>query len=316
MAEQAGAPTVTGRTGRHRRAKAKLSPLGFVMALPPILLVVLFVGLPVIAALAFSLGFTGGLNEIVAKIGLNVHEADHWWGTFAAYRDVLTNPQFLSDLVVTVVVTALSAAIVLFMALGIGFYLRMRGGWLANLLSGLAVVPLFIPVVIASWAILTFYSGDGFVRTAFARVGLVGPTWGYTVVAIVIGSVWTSLPFAVLMIASGLQAIPDAMIETARDAGAGFWRIAVSIMIPMAFVPVVIAATFTAIAVIGSFTVPYFTGPTAPTMLGVTLTNYFTSYNEPQQSVVMAFAVFVAAAGIGAFYVWANFRSAREQGRV
>ena len=316
MTEQAGAPTVAERSGRHPRAKARLSPLGFVMALPPILLVVVFVGLPVITALAFSLGFTGGLNEIVAKIGLNVHAADHWWGTFAAYRDVLTNPQFLSDLVVTVVVTALSAAIVLFMALGIGFYLRMRGGWLANLLSGLAVVPLFIPVVIASWAILTFYSGDGFVRTVFARVGVVGPTWGYTVAAIVIGSVWTSLPFAVLMIASGLQAIPDAMIETARDAGAGFWRIAVSIMIPMAFVPVVIAATFTAIAVIGSFTVPYFTGPTAPTMLGVTLTNYFTSYNEPQQSVVMAFAVFVAAAGIGAFYVWANFRSAREQGRV
>lgn len=286
------------------------------MALPPILLVVVFVGLPVVLALGFSLGFTGGLNSVVAEIGLNVHVADHWLGTLAAYRDVFANPQFLADLVTTIVVTAVSALIVLFMALGIGLYLRMRGGWLANLLSGLAVVPLFIPVVIASWAILTFYSGDGFVRSVFAQLGLVGPTWGYTVVAIVIGSVWTALPFAVLMIASGLQAIPDAMIETARDAGAGFWRITVSIMVPMAFVPIVIAGTFTAIAVIGSFTVPYFTGPNAPTMLGVTLTNYFTSYNEPQQSVVMAFTVFLAAAGIGAFYVWANFRSAKEQGRV
>ena len=67
---------------------------------------------------------------------------------------------------------------------------------------------------------------------------------------------------------------------------------------------------------IGSFTVPYFTGPNSPTMLGVTLTNYFTSFNEPQQSVVMAFTIFLAASGIGAFYVWANFRSAKESGRV
>jgi ABC-type spermidine/putrescine transport system permease subunit I len=200
--------------------------------------------------------------------------------------------------------------------MGIGLYLRMRGGWLANVLSGLAVIPLFIPVVIASWAILTFYSGDGFIRSIFAQFGLQGPTWGFTVVAIVIGSVWTSLPFAVLMIASGLQAIPDAMIETARDAGAGFVRIAVSIMMPMAFVPIVIAGTFTAIGVIGSFTVPYFTGPNAPTMLGVSLTSYFTSYNQPQQSIVMAFTIFAAAAAIGAFYVWANFRSAKDQGRV
>lgn len=316
MAVNAAVPGSTGRRSREARRTSRLSPLGFAMALPPIILVLIFVGFPVVLAFAFSIGFTGGLNSIVAMIGLRVHHADNWWGTLAAYADVFSNAQFLQNLGVTVLVTVISAVIVLFMATGIGLFLRMRGGWLANLLSGLAVVPLFIPVVIASWAILTFYSGDGFVRSIFALVGLNGPTWGYTVFAIVIGSVWTSLPFAVLMVASGFQAIPDAMIEAAKDAGAGFVRTAYSIMMPMAFIPLVIAGTFTAIGVIGSFTVPYFTGPNAPTMLGVTLTNYFTTYNEPQQSIVMAFTIFIAAAGIGAFYVWANFRSAKEQGRV
>ncbi|MEO7587407.1 MAG: ABC transporter permease subunit [Arachnia sp.] len=286
------------------------------MALPPILLVLCFVGLPVVVAFLFTLGFTGGLNEIIALVGQNVHKADHWWGTLAAWADVFGNPQFLTNLFVTILVTVISTGIVLMMALGIGLYLRLRGGWLANLLAGLAVVPLFIPVVIAAWAILTFYSADGFIRSVFAQVGLEGPIWGYTVVAIVIGSVWTSLPFAVLMVTSGLQSIPDAIIEAARDAGAGVFRTVFSILIPMAFIPIVIAGTFTAIGVIGSFTVPYFTGPNAPTMLGVMLTNYFTSFNEPQQSIVMAFSVFVAASAIGFYYVWANFRSAKDQGRV
>lgn len=289
---------------------------GFFMALPPIVLILAFVGFPIVLALAFSLGFTGGLNSVVASIGLNVHHADSWWGTVQAYREVLTSSNFLADLVVTLLVTLVSASVVLFMAMGIGLYLKLRGGRLANLLSGLAVVPLFIPVVIASWAILNFYSADGFIRSLFAQFGLQGPVWSYSVTAIMIGSVWTSLPFAVLMISSGLQAIPDAMIETARDAGAGFLRIVFTIMMPMAFVPIVIAATFTAINIIGSFTVPYFTGPNAPNMLGVELTRYFVSFNQPQQSVVMAFSVFVAASGIAAFYVWANFRSAKEQGRV
>lgn len=298
------------------RKTSGLSTFGFVMALPPILLILLFVGFPIVLALGFSLGFTGGFNSVVAAIGLNVHEAQNWWGTLEAYREVFSNPGFLADLTVTIVVTIISAAVVLFMALGIGLYLKIKGGWLANVISGLAVVPLFIPVVIASWAILTFYSRDGFIRSLFAQFGLEGPTWGFTIVAVVIGSIWTSLPFAVLMISSGMQGIPDALIEAARDSGSGFLRIVFSIMIPMAFVPIVIAGTFTAIHVIGSFTVPYFTGPNSPNMLGVTLTNYFISFNQPQQSIVMAFAVFAAASGIAAFYVWANFRSAKDQGRV
>ncbi len=301
----------------HKTPKvSSSSTLGFVMALPPILLILFFVGFPVVLALGFTLGFTGGLNSVVSVIGLNVHKAEHWWGTLAAYVEVFTNQQFLTNLLVTILVTLISAAVVLFMAMGIGLFLKLRGGLLANVFTGLAVIPLFIPVVIASWAILTFYSGDGFVRSVFAQFGLQGPAWGHTVVAIVIGSIWTSLPFAVLMVASGLQSIPDAMIETARDAGAGFLRIVLSIMMPMAFVPIVIAGTFTAINIIGSFTVPYFTGPNSPNMLGVELTSYFTSYNEPQQSVVMAFAIFIAASGIAAFYVWANFRSAKDQERV
>ena len=286
------------------------------MALPPVILLALFVGVPVVLAIGFSLGHTGGLNSTIASIGLNTREATSWWGTAQAYVDVFTDPRFTRDLGVTVGVTVVSTAIVLALALGIALNLRLRGGRLASVFAGLAVVPLFIPVVIASWAILTFYSGDGFVRTVFALVGLTGPTWGYTTVAVVIGSVWTSLPFATLMAISGVQSIPDAMIEAARDAGASSFAIVTRILVPLSAIPLVIAATFTAIGVLGSFTVPYFTGPNAPSMLGVDISKYFQAFNHPQQAIVMAVMVFVLASGIAFFYVWANFRSAKKEGRV
>ena len=294
----------------------KLSKLGFVMALPPILVILTFVGFPIYTALTFSLGHTGGFNEIPALIGQDVVAKTSWWGTLDVYKIVWQQPNFVRNFVLTLIVTAVSTTTVLFLAIGIGLYQRMRGGKLSALLASLAVVPLFIPVVIAAWAIFTFYSGDGFMRSIFALIGVDFPSISFTPTAIVVGSIWTSLPFCVLMVASGMQAIPDALIESARDAGAGFFRIVISIMLPLAFISIVIAGTFTAIGVIGSFTVPYFLGPNVPTMLGVEILTYFSSYNRPQQSVVMAFFVFMSAAAIAVFYVWANFKSAKSQGRI
>jgi len=286
---------------------------GLAMASPPILLVILFVGLPIINALLYSLGHTGGLNSTTAAIAQHQFKASHWWGTGGAWADVFSNARFLRDLGVTILITVVATVIVLILASGIALYLRLNGGWLSKALAAFSVVPMFIPVVIGSWAILTFYSGTGFLRTVFAQFGIQAPIWGYTTVAVIIGVVWTSLPFATLMITSGVQGVPDAMIDAARDAGASLTRTVATVILPMAFIPIVIAVTFTAIGIMGSFTVPYFTGPNAPSMLGVDLANYFQAFNQPQQSIVMAFVLFILASVIGVLYVWANFRNSADQ---
>ena len=202
------------------------------------------------------------------------------------------------------------------MAMGMGLYQRIKGGKLAAVLSMLSLVPLFVPVVIAAYAIAQFYNGVGFMRTFMSQFGIEFPIITATQNAIIIGTIWTSLPFAILMITSGLQSVPNALIETAQDAGAGFMRIVRTILVPLAFVPIVIAGTFTAIGVMGSFTVPLFLGPNQPAMLGVEISNFFTAYNRPQQSIVMAFVIFAAASGIAVLYIWANIRSAKQSGRI
>ncbi|HZX04092.1 sugar ABC transporter permease [Kribbella sp.] len=306
---------VAARSRPARRAREGQAR-GLFMALPPIVLIALFIGFPIVLAFGFSFGFTGGLNKTIALIGQNVHHARGATPTFGAYSDLFADQRFLGDLVVTVVVTLVSTTVVILLATTIGLYLKCRGGVLGKVLSALAVIPLFIPVVIASWAILGFYSADGFLRSVAAQFGVEFPIWSFTMVTVIIGSVWTSLPFATLLVSSGLQAVPQAMIDAARDAGASFFRVVTSILVPMAGVPIVIATTFTAIGTLGSFTVPYFTGPNSPNMLGVDMSNYFSAFNQPQQSVVMAFVVFAIASGIAAVYVWANFRSAKESGAV
>lgn len=295
---------------------ARLSFFGFFLALPPVLIILFFIGLPIVIAFTFTLGFTAGPNKIVALIGQEIYTKNHWWGTLDAYRSVFNDSRFFGNLKTTLLISLSATIIVISMSLGLAIYRRIYGGRVATILVSLSLVPLFVPVVIAAFAIRTFYDGTGFFKTLFNYVGIEFPTLTLTSNAVVIGTVWTSLPFSILMITSGLQSIPDALIESAQDAGASFFRIVRTIMIPLAFVPIVIATTFTAIGVLGSFTIPYFLGANQPTMLGVEIVNFFGPYNRPQQSVVMAFIIFMSASLIGVFYVWANVRSAKDSGRI
>jgi len=295
---------------------ARFSLIGFLMSLPPVLVLLCFVGAPILIAFAFSLGHTGGLNQIISLVGQEIYTKDAWWGTFDAYNSVFQDARFGPDLRTTLTVTIFATVVVTVMALGMGIYQRIHGGKLATIIVSLSLVPLFVPVVIAAFAIRTFYDGNGFLKAVLYQFGIDFPTLTMTANAITIGTIWTSLPFAILMVSSGLQSIPDALIESAQDAGASFFRIVRTIMIPLAFVPIVIAVTFTAIGIMGSFTVPYFLGANQPTMLGVEIAMFFGPYNRPQQSVVMAFVIFVAASLIAVAYVWANVRSAKQSGRI
>ena len=298
------------------RKKERFSLLGFLMSLPPVLVILSFIGLPIILALAFSLGFTSGPNEIVALIGQEIYRKKDWWGTTDAYKAVFNDPRFAPDFRATLLVATVATVIVIAMALGMAIFQRLKGGKLASILVTLSLVPLFVPVVIAAFAIRTFYDGTGFVKTLFSQFGMNFPTLTLTTNAVIIGVIWTSLPFAILMISSGFQSIPDALIETAQDSGAKISRIIRTIMIPLASAQIIIATTFTAIGIMGSFTVPYFLGANQPTMLGVEIFNFFGPYNRPQHAVVMAFVIFASASIIAFIYVWINVREAKQAGKI
>ncbi|MCT1955382.1 sugar ABC transporter permease [Dermabacter hominis] len=293
---------------------SRQSWIGVLLASPPILLIIVFIGFPVINAFGLSLGYTGGLNTTIAMIGKNTHETQSWAPTLDAYREVFSNPRFLSDLRVTVSISILTTVIVTALAWLVALAMRLRPSGITRMLPAFAVIPMFIPGVIGAWAMIRFWAADGFFGSAMRSLGVASPPQiAFTSTLVLMTQVWSSLPFAVLMVSSGVQSVPDALIDAARDAGAGTVRIVKDVVAPMAFVPTVIAMTFTAIGNVGSFTVPWLTGPSAPTMLGVSMTKHFNTYGEPQQSVVMAIVVFALAALIGVLYVWANYRQAKEE---
>jgi putative spermidine/putrescine transport system permease protein len=263
--------------------------LGLALVLPPLLLLVFLIVLPALTAVVETLGPVSGGPP---------------GPTLTRYAQVLGTRIIRGDIIFTVLVTLEAVAVVFCLSYPLALYLRFARGRLASWLAVLFTIPLFIPVVIASFALISFLVTHGMVSTILYRLGVERfPPLVYNAAGIVITQVWTNLPFATLILGAGLQAIDDAMIDSARDVGAGRVRTFLSIILPLNAVPTMITLTLLFIGIFGSFTIPYLVGGNAPQMLGVTMTNYLTQYFRRADAVTMAVIAFIIAAAVGAIYV-------------
>ena len=119
------------------------------MVLPPVAVVAVFIGFPVVAAIAYTLGRAGGPNSTVALLAQRQHIVHHGV-TGAAYREVLGNPHVRTDLWATIWVTLLTIVAVVILSWSIALYLRLSDNRMSKIVSALSVIPLFIPVVAAT----------------------------------------------------------------------------------------------------------------------------------------------------------------------
>jgi ABC-type spermidine/putrescine transport system permease subunit I len=287
--------------------------IGFILGSIPVFVMVVFIGIPIVMAVLYTLGDVGGPNSVVSAMAQHQVVAKHGL-TLRLYQQLFQDPSFRKDLWATVWVTVLSVLVVLVLSWILALYVRFSHGTLSKIVSTIYLIPMFIPVVIASYALVTFWNDGGFVTALAEHLGTHFPGIGYTLAGVVVAQVWVNLPFSVLMLSSGLQGVPDSVIEAARDVGASWLPLVLRIIMPLNILPTVIVGTFVAIGVLGSFTIPYMVGPTSPQMLGVAMASYYQSYNEPQQSEAMAMILFILALAIGFVYVWANIRADKKEG--
>ena len=278
------------------------------MAAPPIGVLLLLIVVPAIQAASFSLGLVP-TDNLVFSTGQHLVKSDT--PTLDVYRDLLASPFIRDDLWLTLWISLLSVVLVAVVGYILALYVRFGSGRLPRIVRSLYLIPMFVPVVIASYAAITFYVDRGVLAAILHALGIPFVSPAYKPSGVVITQVWFNIPFAVLMLGSGLDGIEQELIESANDVGAGFLTVLWRIVLPMNLVPLLIVLTFTFIGVVGSFTIPYLIGPNAPQMMGVAIQAYFSNYNQPQAAVAMAVMLFLMAAVAGVLYVWATSRSGK-----
>lgn len=143
------------------------------------------------------------------------------------YAEVLADPYFQNSLTTTAILTACSVIGVTALGLGFGLVLNeaFRG---RGLLRALVLVPWAIPGVVnasmwqwildPSYGALNGLAYDLGIIESY-RSWILDPPSMYAV--LIAAHLWNSLPFPVLIIMAGLQAIPTEMYDAAQVDGAG-----------------------------------------------------------------------------------------------
>lgn len=268
----------------------------------PVAFLVVFGGIPIVFSLLLMFGHLGGPNAAISELGQGEIPA-HGIGTFGAITQLFANASYRQDILATVIIFLVTAAVVLTIAAFLTFWHRLRPSKPLAVLQFLAVIPLFIPVVIASFSLWTFWGDRGFTDSLAQLAGWSnGLIFSGRIQGVILAETWVSLPFAVLLLRAGVSSLGESSLDAGRDAGAGPFTIAWRIMLPQLRRECTVVFCFTAVGALGSFTVPYIVGPSSPVMLGVDAVNTYTSYNQPQQAAVIGFTIFVLAALIGCVY--------------
>ncbi|MGC4875964.1 carbohydrate ABC transporter permease [Micromonospora sp. DT43] len=169
------------------------------------------------------------------------------------YRTVLTDPAFWPTLTHTLVFTG--ASLVFQFTIGMALALFFRQNFpLSGTLRALILVPWLLPLIVSAstWSWL-LNSDSGLVNAALGVVGidpvnwLTSPTWSLT--SVIIANVWIGIPFNLVVLYSGLQAIPVEVYEaSALDGASGwqrFWSITFPLLRPVSAITLLLGLIYT-----------------------------------------------------------------------
>jgi sn-glycerol 3-phosphate transport system permease protein len=196
------------------------------MVLPCLALLVVFAYRPVLRSVELSLYGSDLFGRPTRFVGL-----EHYLALF-------TDPDLRRTVLVTLVITVLSTVLATGGALAAALPLRRasrRGGAVVSLLLSLP----FAYSAAAASAVFAglFAPAVGTLNDLLARVGVSGPAWlespGWAVVSVSVATAWYEFGFAFLVLLAALNTVDRAVLEAAALDGAGEWRVALSVIVPM-----------------------------------------------------------------------------------
>nr|WP_251037303.1 ABC transporter permease subunit [Paenibacillus albidus] len=274
----------TERTGISSQTKASIT--GLLMVIPSFALLVFTVIIPI--SLAVKESFLDTDRAFSLK----------------NYTYLFTDKAMQSNLMFTLNLTLISTALTLLIGYLLAIYLRFNEGRITDWIRKLYYIPMFVPGVIATYGIINMYGNHGWLARIGNALGFESfPRFIYDYNGLLLANLWFNIPFTTMLLSSALAGIPNSVIESARDVGAGKTSILAKFIVPMTYKTLLVAATFSFMGMIGAFTAPFLIGPNAPQVLGVAMQQSFSIYHEVGIASAMAVFMFLLCSGMGYFYI-------------
>jgi multiple sugar transport system permease protein len=225
-AVSAPAMGVVRRPRRVDRRRRRETATAYLLILPALILLVLFIIGPLFGGIALSL-FNYDLLTPAKFIGLG------------NYRFLIHDSEALNALRVTLTFTVASVALHVIVGLVLALAANRR---MPRAMSYGVRTAVFFPVLI-SWAVVSLIAeftldpNFGFITYYLDKIGISGLNLfadRHTALAAIVGvDLWHSVGFTFIVLLAGLQVIPQHLYEAARIDGASPWRMLRSITLPL-----------------------------------------------------------------------------------
>lgn len=172
-------------------------------------------------------------------------------------------------------------------------YLALQSERKRNLLMFLVTVPFWTNLLVRTYAWILLLRNGGLVDAGLQGTGLTEQPLGllYTDTAVIIGLLYTFLPFMVLPIYTSLEKLDWRLVEAAFDLGANRFQALKRIIIPLAMPGIIAGVILVFIPSLGNYIIPELLGGGKSLMIGNLIQLQFGSSHNWPFGAALAFAL-------------------------
>lgn len=252
--------------------------LGPWLFLTPLLLwVIIFVVVPTILLILMSFAERDSLGRVVYTFSW-----DNYLRAFAA--DETGRRVWLQILLNSVWYAFLTTVICMVVGYPVAYFIGRSPERWRNILIMLVMIPFWTSFLIRTYAWITILSREGLVNGWLLSAGITPEPIGflYTPFAVVLGLVYTYLPFMILPIYSSVEKLDGAMVEAAYDLGANTLHAFARVVIPLTRPGLAAGILLVFVPSIAMFAVTTLMGGGTNPTIGEVIHNQFTrARNQP-----------------------------------
>jgi putrescine transport system permease protein len=286
------------------------------VAAPPMLWLGLFFLLPFLIVLKISLSH--------AALAIPPY-APHWsgldsWREFLAalgvenYRTLAEDGLYLTAYLSSLRLAATATALTLLIGFPLAYAIaRAPRGW-RPLLVVAVILPFWTSFLIRVYAWIAILRPEGVLDSILMALDVTSAPLNLlnTQTAVLIGMVYSYLPFMVLPLYASLERLDRTLVEAAQDLGASAWRAFWTVTVPLAKPGIWAGVFLVLIPSIGEFVIPDLLGGSDTLMVGKVLwTEFFSNRDWPLASAVAVVMLVILVGPILIFQRVARMERAR-----
>lgn len=244
--------------------RASATPLAWLLFAPLLAWALAFVAAPALLMLAYSFGRRGTLGGVV------------WELTLANWQAV-ADPVYLRILVRSVLFAAATTACCLAIAYPAAWFIGRAPEASRRRLLLLVMVPFWTSFLVRTMAWVAILRTEGLLNGVLLGLGVTQAPLEilYTPAAVLVGLVYTFLPFMILPIYGSVEKLDRSMVEAAFDLGATPLRAFTNVVLPMTWPGVAAGVLLVFVPALGLYAVNDLLGGGRVDMIGNVIENQF-----------------------------------------